>query len=176
MNRQVALLRGINVGSRNRVGMADLRELLEGLGYQRVRTHLQSGNAIFDAPTRPDRTAARIASVLTEQLGLEVPVLVRTPEQLASVIAADPLGGAASNPSRYLVQFLPTEPPPDALDTLDPTDFEPERYALIGRELYLWLPDGVHSAKLPVAVGRLGLTGTARNWKTVLRLLELARE
>ncbi len=176
MSRQIALLRGINLGSRNRVGMAVLRELLEELGHQRVRTHLQSGNAIVNAPTAPDRTAAQITAAIADQLGLQVPVLVRTLEELAATVAGDPFGAVASDPSRYLVQFLATAPAPDVLNTLDAAQFEPDRCVLAGREIYLWLPGGIRAAKLPTAIGRLGLTGTARNWNTVLRLLELAQE
>lgn len=176
MATHVALLRGINVGTRNRVGMPQLRELLEGLGYRRVRTHLQSGNAVFDTAQRPERVAGRIERALEAELGLRVPVQVRTADELAAVVAGDPLGDVADDPARYLVQFLASEPDYGRLDLPRPEAFAPERYVAKGREIYLWLPGGVHSAKLPPALNRLGLTGTARNWRTVVRLLELARE
>ncbi|MGA8117146.1 MAG: DUF1697 domain-containing protein [Actinocatenispora sp.] len=173
MSRQVALLRGINLGTRNRVAMPQLRELLDDLGYGDVRTHLQSGNAVFTAATRPDRTASRIAAALADRLDLDIPVLVRTDKELAAVVAADPLGEVADDPARYLVQFHAAEPDPGQLANLRPDDFTPERYAVRGREIFLWLPNGVHSAKLPPALTRRGVTGTARNWKTVTALLDL---
>lgn len=175
-NTQVALLRGINVGRNRRVEMAGLRALLADLGHQGIRTHLNSGNAIFRADTPPDRTERDITAAIAERLGLNVPVLVRTAEELAAVVAADPLHGIATDPARYLVVFLPSEPEPGALADLDPGGFAPEAFRLAGREVYLWCPNGVHRAALPPALAARGLVGTARNWNTVTRLRDLAAE
>lgn len=174
MERQLALLRGVNLGAHNRVGMAELRALLAELGFAQISTYLQSGNAVFSAATTADRTAARIRAALGSEFGLDVPVLVRTAEQLRAVLAADPFGALATDESRYLVQFLDGVPDPAALADLDPGRYEPERYRLIGRELYLWLPNGVHKSRLEPALRRLVGIGTARNWRTLRRLAEIA--
>ncbi|GAA4217619.1 DUF1697 domain-containing protein [Actinocatenispora rupis] len=171
MESQIALLRGVNLGAHNRVAMARLRELLTAAGYGSVRTHLQSGNVVLTADTAADDTAERISAELAREYGAAIPVLVRTVDELADVVAADPFGSAATDPSRYLVQFRDTAPDPAPLAA---AATGAERYAVVGREIYLWLPNGVHSSKLAAAVNRAG--GTGRNWRTVLRLLELARE
>ncbi|HEY3502591.1 MAG TPA: DUF1697 domain-containing protein [Actinocatenispora sp.] len=173
MESQIVLLRGINLGAHNRVGMAPLRELLTGLGYDSVRTHLQSGNVVLVSDTPADRTAERISAEVAAAFGVDVPVLARTGEQLAAVVAADPFGAAATDPARYLVQFLDAEPDPRALASIDAAVAGTERYAALGREIYLWLPDGIRASKLVVAVNRVG--GTGRNWRTVLRLLEMVQ-
>jgi uncharacterized protein (DUF1697 family) len=178
-DRQIALLRGVNVGGNNKVPMAHLRELMLELGYEDVRTHLQSGNAVFTAPqTPPDQTAQEIESQLERHLGLSVRVLIRTGEELARAVAANPLPEAVSEPSRLLVIFLSAAPSPDLLRELDPADFEPELYGVGEREIYVWCPEGLRTLKLSYAFWekRLGVTATGRNWNTVTKLLALARE
>lgn len=173
VERQLALLRGVNLGAHNRVGMAQLRAMLAELGCARISTHLQSGNAVFSAATPADRTAARIRAAIESEFDLDVPVLVRTASQLRAVVEADPFGSVATDESRYLVQFLDVEPDPDRLAALAERSYEPERYELIGRELFLWLPGGVHKSRLEPALRRIVGVGTARNWRTLRRLLEL---
>jgi uncharacterized protein (DUF1697 family) len=177
-SRQIALLRGVNVGGHNRVPMAHLRELLLELGYEDVRTHLQSGNAVFTAGAPPEVAAREIEGQLERSLGLGVRVLVRTAAELARVVSANPLPAAVAEPSRFLVTFLSAPPDPDLLGQLDPADFEPELFGFGERELYVWCPDGVRTLKLSYAFleRRFGVVATARNWRTVTRLLALARE
>jgi uncharacterized protein (DUF1697 family) len=177
MTKQVALLRGINVGGHNRIAMASLRELLRELGYEDVRTHLQSGNAVFATDgTRPERTGREIEGRIARDLGLEVRVVVRSRDELAEVVAANPLGEVASDPARMLVTFLSEAPARELLSGLDPADFEPDVFELRGREIYVWHPEGVRATRLSNAFWerRLRVTATARNWNTVTRLLELA--
>ncbi len=176
----VALLRAVNVGGRNRIAMADLRELLEGLGYGGVRTHLQSGNAVFAAPGTPssEHLAGEIEGALVEEVGLTVKVIVRTRSELARAIAANPLLGVAEDHARLLVTFLSHAPDPEALAALAPAEFEPDVFAVGEREIYAWYPEGVRATKLSNAFWerRLGVVASARNWKTVTRLLELMDE
>src|ERR671937_939311 len=106
MTPLVALLRGINLGSRNRIGMADLRALLTDMGYDGVRTHLQSGNVVLVTRQAPERAGRAIEREIRTRLGLEVDVIVRTGAEIAAVVAANPLGDVATNPSRYFVVFL----------------------------------------------------------------------
>jgi uncharacterized protein (DUF1697 family) len=159
--------------------MAHLRELLLDLGYEDVRTHLQSGNAVFTAgDLPPDVSAQAIEGQLARSLGLGVRVLVRTAADLARVVHANPLPAAVAEPSRFLVTFLSAAPDPALLGELDPADFEPELFGFGERELYVWCPKGVRTLKLSYAFleRRFGVVATARNWRTVTRLLELARE
>ena len=176
MPTYVALLRGINLGARNRVAMDDLRAVLAGLGYGDVRTHLQSGNAVFTAPDRgPGPVAAKLHAALDDRYDFDVPVIVRTAAQVRRVATADPHGDVADDPARYLVQFADGPIPKRAFDDLDRSGYEPERLAVRGSEAYLWLPGGLHRSRLAPAVERrlTGLTVTVRNWRTVLALAEL---
>lgn len=182
----IALLRGVNVGGRNRVPMALLRELVDDLGYKQIATHLQSGNVVFSAPkvaSAPEVASASAAAVAIEtaidrRLGLSIAVLVRTAAELAAVVEDNPLAGLASDPSRQLVVFLSAAVDPARLTDLDSSAFEPDRFVARGREIHVWAPNGVSETKLTYAFWekRLGgLTATARNWNTVTRLCEMAR-
>lgn len=175
--KYVALLRAVNVGGRNKIAMTRLRELLEGLGYGEVRTHLQSGNAVFTADgSSPERVAKEVEGSLAEEVGLVAKVLVRTRGELARVVADNPLLDVASDHARLLVTFLSHAPDREALDELAPADFEPDVFAVGEREIYVWYPEGVRATKLSNVFWekRLDVVATGRNWNTVTRLLELA--
>lgn len=175
--RCAALLRGINVGGRNKVAMADLRALLSGLGHTDVATHLQSGNAVFSTRRRDtDALAREVSEQLRAGLGLDLRVLVRTHDELARVVAANPmLAQAEAEPARFLVVFLSAAPPADRLAALDTAAYAPDRLAVGERALYLWCPNSIRDSKLAANVNdkRLGVTATARNWTTVQALLRL---
>jgi uncharacterized protein (DUF1697 family) len=174
----VALLRGVNVGGRNKVPMAELRKLAEELGYGEVKTHLNSGNVVFDpAGEKPSRAGARIEAAIEERIGLSIAALVRTASELEAIVDANPLAEVVEVGSRSLVTFLSEPAKQDTFDDVEPEAFEPDRFAVIGREIYVWAPNGVSETKLTWSFWekRLGVTATARNWNTVTRLLELAR-
>jgi uncharacterized protein (DUF1697 family) len=178
MARQIALLRGINVGGHRKVPMARLREVLGDLGYADVKTYVQSGNVVLTGPERSDAaTEQALARELEEAFGFDIAVVVRTRDEIAGVVAADPFAEVAGDPARYHVLFLSEAPDPERVArAADPDAFAPDTYALKGRELYLWTPDGIRDSKLMRALTdkRLGVTSTARNWRTVNKLLELA--
>lgn len=109
--RLVVLLRGINIGSRNRVSMPRLRQLLDGAGYGEVVTHLQSGNLVLSSGRTAEETAGEVERLIARDLNLKVPVLVRTAEELAGVVRRDPLAAVASDPRLYQVTFLLPPPP-----------------------------------------------------------------
>ncbi|MGY2066180.1 DUF1697 domain-containing protein [Blastococcus sp. SYSU DS0619] len=175
MTRYVALLRAINLGATRRVSMPRLREVLAERGHGAVRTHLASGNVLLDSGLTEPELAAELTRVIGEEFSLDVPVVIRTADELADVVAADPLGHVASDPARYSVTFFPEAPHPDRVAALPPADGG--AYELRGRELYLWLPDGMQRS----AMGGwkwdrlLASAGTNRNWNTVTKLAELAR-
>jgi uncharacterized protein (DUF1697 family) len=173
--RQVALLKGINVGGHRPVSMAELRELLKGLGYQRVETYLQSGNVVLESDATPDRVAREMEEAIRKRFGMDVPVIVRTGEELAAVVARNPLGNVASDPKRYQVTFLSAEPAPERVRQVTAADLAPEQVLFDGREVYSWHPDGIHRSPLArlLTEQRLGVGATARNWATVTSLLEL---
>jgi uncharacterized protein (DUF1697 family) len=178
MARLVALLRGINLGSQNRVNMAELRDLLEELGYADVRTLLQSGNAVISSDAPPAQVERELETAIADRLGVRTEVIVRTRDELADVIARDPFGKEAADPKRYQVSFLSGPPDPAAARELAEADVAPERVVIDGREVYAWHPDGLQRSRLANRLGRadLGVAATARNWNTVTKLLALADE
>jgi uncharacterized protein (DUF1697 family) len=173
--RYVALLRGINVGKAHQLGMPRLKELLTERGHENVRTHLRSGNVVLDSPLGESDLVADLEKAIEKEFGFAVPVVVRTGGEIAAVIAGDPFATVATDPARYLVTFLPEPPAKDRVDALPPAEGGGE-YLVAGRELYLWLPDGI--ANTPLAAWKwdrlLGVAGTGRNWNTVAKLGELA--
>jgi uncharacterized protein (DUF1697 family) len=154
--------------------MGELRELLDG-GYEKVRTHLQSGNVVLSSPLTPRKLEAQLERQLTTGLGMEVRVVVRTRAELAAVIRRDPLGKVATNSSRYLVSFLSKRLPAKVARELEAAEIGSARLVIDGRELYAWYPDGVQRAPLAKLLDdkRLGVLSTARNWNTVTKLLQL---
>jgi uncharacterized protein (DUF1697 family) len=172
--RYVALLRAINLGATRRVPMARLREVLAAQGYGAVRTHLASGNVLLDSELPEADLAAALTRAIEAEFGLDVPVIVRTAEELAAVLAADPLGDLVTDPSRYSVTFFAEPLDPDRVAAAPTVDGAAS--AMQSRELYLWLPDGLTAG--PAANVRwdrvLGQAGTNRNWNTVRKLVELA--
>ena len=176
MARQVVLLRGINIGPRNRIAMPALRAALADAGFDDVRTYLQSGNVVLSSGSSALEVAKRTKGVIESSFGLDIDVVVRTRGQLAKVVELDPLGGIATNPKRYQVSFLGAKPTAAAIRKAEEAAAPSERVVLAGREIYAWHPDGIGRSKLwAFLAGRgLGVTATARNWTTVTSLLELA--
>ena len=173
--RYVVLLRAINVGKARRVAMPRLREILTDAGYGDVVTHLNSGNVLLDSPLPEAELAADLSAAIAKEFGFDVPVVLRTGEELAAVLAHDPFGDLTTDPSRYSVTFMSEPPAADKVGALPPAE-GPGEYVVHGRELYLWLPDGLSNS--PMGLWKwdrlLGTAGTNRNWNTVRRLAELA--
>lgn len=176
MTRYVALLRGVNVGGRQRLAMSDLRSLVSTLDHTDVVTYVQSGNVVFTAgSTSPQAVARGIETAIAHTLGLTVDVLVRTREELTAVIAAQPLP-TGMDPARFVVVFASEVPDPALVSQIDPSRYAPDGFRVHGREIYLSLPAGMATTKLTQTFWerRLRVTATARNWNTVSRLSALA--
>ncbi|MFF3560520.1 DUF1697 domain-containing protein [Streptomyces sp. NPDC002574] len=179
MTGYVALLRGINVGPTTRLPMQDLRMLLEGIGGTQVRTHLQSGNALFDHDRGdPVALAAELEKAIRGEFGRDVPCVVREAAELRTVIERNPFDMTGVNPARFLVTFLSGPVEPDRIAGLDPAGFAPDEFRPGEREIYVHCPEGVQKTRLSHAFWekRLGLTATARNWNTVTKLAAMAGE
>ena len=175
MARQIALLRGINLGSRNRVSMPDLRAALEAAGYEDVATLVQSGNILLTSAKKPKALEREISKLVLDEFGVESATVVRTRDELAGAIERNPIPDGPSIPKLFQVTFFSDEPDAAAVAKLAEQDFGNEQVEVIGREAYAWHPDGVQKSKLARELGKgLGGDGTARNWNTVTKLLELA--
>jgi len=166
----VALLRGINVGGRSTVPMAGLRGLFEDAGFESVRTHINSGNVLFEG-SKPDR--AKLEAAVKETFGVPAVVVLRSFAELRKVVAAPPFGDDVSH---TFVAFL-ADKPRDAARKLAALEAGEDDYVLKGRQLFLRYPGGVRDAKLsgPRLEQAIG-PATVRNWNTVTKLAELTRQ
>jgi uncharacterized protein (DUF1697 family) len=177
MTTCVALLRGINVGRARRIAMAELRALLEKLGHTRVRTLLNSGNAVFDARRGRTRALARtIEDAIQRELGHAVPVIVITARTLDAIVAANPLAQGGADPSRFLVAFAADADTLQGARALLAQRWAPEALAVGEDAAYLWCAGGIIGSRLMQAFTRVtGAATTTRNWTTVLKLQAAAR-
>ena len=177
MTAYVALLRGVNLGARNKVSMADLRTLIESLGAEDVQTYVQSGNVVFKSRVRSAANlAGDIEQRLDRELGLEIRVVLRTDKQLAKIVADNPFAASQQEGTKLHVTFLAEAPKASLTRALEPKAFEPDEFQVKGREVYLHTPKGYGRSKLSNAYfeKQLGVAGTTRNWNTVTKLAELA--
>ncbi|GHC32954.1 DUF1697 domain-containing protein [Streptomyces cinnamoneus] len=177
MTTYVALLRGINVGGKKRVPMQALRGMLTDMGGEAVRTHLNSGNAVFTHPEADEATlAATLEGAIERELGFSVTCLVREAGEMRRVVDANPFAGRAVDPSRFLVIFLAGPADPATVADLAPAAYAPEEFALGEREVYLHCAEGIRDSKLAKVLTerRLGTAATARNWNTVTKLADMA--
>jgi uncharacterized protein (DUF1697 family) len=156
--------------------MPELRTALSEAGFADVRTYVQSGNVVLTSRASPAKLAAQAEALIAEQFGLDVDVIVRTGEDLAEVVARNPLGEVASDPKRYQVGFLEAEPDSSAVERIAQLASGGEQVVAVGREVYSWHPDGAARSKLwaKLAANGLGVCATSRNWTTVTTLHEMA--
>ncbi len=176
MTRYVALLRAINVGGKNRLPMNRLRELLTGLDYQNVRTYIQSGNILFE--TQESDEAAISGSIqvsIEEQFEIATPVILRRSDEFAKIVASSPFDALATAPDKLQVMFLSAIPDANRVANLEPDRSPGDSFVVQDREIYMHLPRGAARTKLTLDYFEpaLGVTATARNWKTVNRLAEM---
>jgi uncharacterized protein (DUF1697 family) len=174
----LALLRGINVGGKNKLPMKDLTGMFAAAGCVGVRSYIQSGNVLFKAaPALAAQLPAAIAARIAERFGYQTPVVLRTAAELAHVVAGNPFLKQGADEDALHVLFLTSRPTPDLISTLDPGLSPPDAFVVKGREVYLQLPNGVGRSKLTNAYfdSRLRTTSTGRNWRTVKKLLELMK-
>jgi uncharacterized protein (DUF1697 family) len=157
--------------------MAGLRSALAGAGFSDVRTHLQTGNLIFTPDDGPNVSESAIESVIHETFGLEIRAIIRTKPALADVVSTNPLLEPSEKTSNFHVVFLRSQPDREHAARLDPDRSPPDRFVVADteKEIYLHYPGGSGRSKLSLDYFErtLGVVGTARNWNTVTRLLEL---
>jgi uncharacterized protein (DUF1697 family) len=170
--RQFVLLRGINLGSKRRVAMPKLREVLEDAGFGDVQTYVQSGNVVLSTSKSAKQTARAVEKLVKQHFRIDVPVVARTKGELASVVKANPLESVVKNPKAYQVTFFATAPDSKLIRKLDELATGDERLAHSGREIYAWHPAGIARSKVWNELAKA--PGTSRNWTTVTKLLELA--
>lgn len=175
MTVYIALLRGINVGGHNKLPMQALRDILASLECENVRTYIQSGNAVFRSTANPDTLAADIQSAIEQQCGFAPPVLILTAERLTAIAAANPFPEAEGTPTHLHVLFFREAPENPDLETLRQIKADTEAFDLGADAFYLHAPEGIARSRLAVRAEKaLGVDATGRNWRTVLKVLDLA--
>ncbi len=175
--RHVALLRGINVGGKNKLPMRLLASMFVEAGCSDVATYIQSGNVVFSANAGlAKRVPALITAEIATQLGLRVPLVMRSATELGQVVRQNPFLAAGADATLLHVAFLDVAPSLTQIASLDAPRFVPDEFVVRGRDVFLRLPNGVGKSKLTNAYldGRLKATSTLRNWRTVLELLRMS--
>lgn len=177
MIRWVIFLRGINVGGKNILKMADFRLSLTNAGFQNIQTYIQSGNILVDVDISIDRNSIEnsIRKVLSQDYKLNIPVMALTAEDLKAAAAANPFLGSFDNPSWMFLNFLSEIPSDPDLESLKSLLKENERVALIGQVFYFYAGDGAARSKVMTKTEKcLGVSATARNWRTVQKMIDFA--
>jgi uncharacterized protein (DUF1697 family) len=178
MTTWVALLRGINLGSHNKVAMGELRHLAEEIGLSHPQTHVRSGNLIVESDRTENEVVHLLEEALGERFGLEIPVICRSGEELTRIASSHPFSGLGLDERMLHVAFLDGEPEADVTALIDSSRYEPDRFEAHGREVYLAYPNGSGRSKLNHALleRRLGVSATGRNWRTVSTLAGMVEE
>ncbi len=178
MTAVISLLRAINVGGHKTIRMEALRALYTDLGFRDVQSYVQSGNVVFRMAGKDAAGAARkIEGGIEKEFGFQVDVMVRTTAEMRDVVARNPFAGRDGiEPGKLLVTFLPHDPGVEAQERLEKIKPECEELRLMGRELYVYFPDGIGKSRIAAGpIDRaLKVSGTGRNWNTVIKLLEMA--
>jgi uncharacterized protein (DUF1697 family) len=179
MPTYVAMLRGINVGSGKIVKMERLRASFEALGFDRVRTYVQSGNVFFESEQKSAAVLSkRVEEKIQRDFGFAVPVLLKTSKEMEQTVSDNPLVKEKGiDHSKLHVTFLSDPPPKTAVKALEPLATGRERFRILNREIYLYCPDGYGRTKLSnnAIEKKFSVVATTRNWRTVNTLLEMCR-
>lgn len=173
--RYALLLRGVNVGTKNSLPMAELRPMLTKIGCTDVKTYVQSGNAVFGTKLSEAALTKAIEHALEAYMGRPIATTLRTLDQLKAIVDGNPFAKVATKPAYLCVTFLSHAPTKAEVAPLYAQDWKPELFKVVGKELYTWHPNGQGRSPLAAALGKLPLRGTVttRNWNTVQKLVEL---
>jgi len=175
MTVYVALLRGINVGGYNKLPMQDLRDILAALGCENIKTYIQSGNAVFRSADERVHLSNKIRAAVDEKFGFTPTVQLLTIDDYQSILSANPFPEAVEDPKSLHVSFLSETPIDPDLKSLHALRSPTENYELLANAFFLHAPDGIGRSKLAAKVEKcLGVQATGRNWRTAMKLAELA--
>lgn len=174
--KYVSVLRGINVGGKRKVLMADLKNLYAELGFTNCISHIQSGNIIFDYPNSSNsELAISIQNAITEKYGFEVPVIVRKRNEWEQSVQSNPYADSHEKENLYLT-FLNETPKSELTEALNKLNFEADRFQIVDKDVFIYCPGKYHKTKLSnhFFESKLKVKATTRNWNTILKLLELS--
>lgn len=183
MTVYIALLRGINVGGKNIIKMADLRQMFASLGMQCVRTYIQSGNVLFESDEEETALRQKVENEIKNVFGLTVPVVLRTAEEMNWIANKCPFSekeileaeSTCEGESLY-VAMLAEQPSQEGIERLQVYNTDKEKFRVSGRDVFLLFHQSIRNSKLANNLGKLEVTATVRNWKTVNKLVALTEQ
>ena len=178
MDSKIAILRGINVGGKRKILMADLKSMLNKIGIQDAVTYIQSGNVIFKSGKDNQELSQQIESAILEKFGFEVPVIVRTAKELEKSIKSNPFLNSDSDISKLVLTFLNEKPIKTDVETLKDFDSKEDKFVIKDKDVFIYCEGKYHQSKLTnnFFEKKLKVIATTRNWKTVLKLMELSKD
>ncbi|MDR7001974.1 DUF1697 domain-containing protein [Neobacillus niacini] len=173
----IALLRGINVGGHNKIKMADLKNLLESMGFKKVKTYIQSGNVVFDSEEVAGELTRKIEEAIQKEFGFPVTVVLRTASELVQIIQKCPYSPEnLSEGESVHVAFLAGVPTDEGINYLQNFNKGNDEYKIEGQNVYLFFRQSIRDSKLAAQLPKLGVQATVRNWKTVMKLDSMVKE
>ncbi len=177
MNKKIAILRGINVGGKRKILMNDLKALCDELGLEDAQTYIQSGNLIFNSNKENSELEDMLEKSISERFGFEVPVIVRDSKELETSVSNNPFFKDSDISELYLT-FLKESPSKENLEKIQFYKFEPDKYKIEGNDVFIYCEGKYHQSKLSnnFFEMKLKVGATTRNWKTVLKLIELSKK
>ena len=179
MNRRIAILRGINVGGKRKILMADLKALFEKMKFSNIIIYIQSGNVIFDLKKEISNLelAQKIENAIKREFEFDVPVIVRTPNEIEAIVNKNPFIKNNIGSEHLYLTFLNENPIKENQEKTESYDYEPDKFAINGKDVFVFCEGKYHKSKLTnnFFENKLKVRATTRNWKTVLKLLELSK-
>lgn len=182
MSIYIALLRGINVGGKNKIKMADLKGACEDIGLHKVQTYIQSGNILFQSDKEEKVLRKKIENQIEAVFNLSIPIVIRNINELESIIANCPFSKeqiteaeTTSQVESLYVLLMGKSPTKESVEKFSSMNHGNDQFQIVGRDMYLLFYQSIRNAKLAANLGKLDEQGTVRNWKTIRRLAELAK-
>jgi len=177
--KYISVLRGINVGGHKKILMADLKDLYAKLGFSDVVSYIQSGNVVFESSEKDvDQLKISIENAISSRYGFDVPVIIRTHSEIKAAVESHPFGefDLKTDGSKYFLTLLSEVPHKDKCNALLTLVKSPEKLVIVGKHIYIHYPNGAGRTKLTNTLieNKLNVSATARNWKTVMKLIELS--
>ena len=177
MNKKIAILRGINVGGKRKILMADLKALCQKLGWINVVTYIQSGNLIFDSEKQNSQLENTLEKAISSRYGFDVPVIIRNAEELQTSIGNNSFAAGDTDITKLHLTFLKEKPSEENVEKIKPYNYEPDKFEIEEKHVFIYCAGKYHQTKLTnnFFEKKLKVGATTRNWKTVLKLQELSR-
>ena len=178
MNKKIAILRGINVGGKRKILMKDLKALCENLGLEQIQTYIQSGNLIFKSDNQNSELEKILEKVILEKFEFEVPVIVRDSKELKIASRRNPFFRQNSDINSLHLTFLKEKPSNENFDKIQTYNYEPDKFKINENDVFIYCEGKYHQSKLSnnFFEKKLKVGATTRNWKTVLKLIDLSEQ